>query len=1462
MFFSIFGAVGLLLSADFVVGHQASRHPAGPSYIGRDACPARCSTSGPDFSKWPVYRSFSQFQSCQQSLFYYFNLHDNVDDANTLHRIYACTSYGPDWVNMPKSTTNAVKTESTPQNVTFEVGWWSEGGKLATGGIHTLSRQLREYLANGYGPTNETVLLFAQSAQAAVGLYIGRGLQNEGVSSFAFKTLESNVAQLDPSTSSLAVQLCEPGYDGDHIFGFMATSNGTFSAVQHALKTWTTADCLSLPNSKNFSGAVQFTTPRVMLTNSTTSGNNSTIRSRLSECRTIQVQSGDSCGSLATKCGISPTDITKFNPAPNFCSTLKPLQHICCSSGELPDFKPKPNPDGSCHTYQIQSGDSCSSIAAANSLTIDDLENFNKKTWGWNGCSNIWAGTIACLSTGAPPMPAPVANAICGPQVPGTKAPTDGSDIAKLNPCPLNACCDVWGQCGITDEFCTDTGTGAPGTARPGTNGCISNCGTTIVRGDAPAVFRKIGYFEGYGFSSRNCLYQEALQIDSSQYTHLHFAFGLITPDYQINTGDTRTSYEFSNFKRIQGPKKILSFGGWSFSTDPSTYNILRQGVTPANRLKLATNIANFIKANNLDGVDIDWEYPSAPDIPNIPPGAKEEGTNYLAFLAVLKNLLPGKSISIAAPASYWYLKGFPIKEISKLVDYIVFMTYDLHGQWDAQNQNAQIGCPSGMCLRSNVNLTETISSLVMITKAGVPSNQVVVGVTSYGRSYGMADAGCHTPDCFYTGTPLLSDAAKGVCTGTAGYIADAEIYDILKDSSRVNHHYVDPTSNTNILVYDNIQWVGYMSPEIRASRTTLYKSLNMGGTTNWAIDLESYNDPPSRVESWSDFLTKLEAGGDPYQLGERHGNWTSLTCADRAVADIRNLSPSDRWNMLDCPDAWQDVIDVWKKYDRPKAGSDPNAFVTSIGYTLHGPQLADCGALLGDHCGQTITCNVIEGPSTGPAGYEIYNSLVIVHDMYKNYRESLINAAASTINPVLQDFEQKFAPVPAPPDDTRWLLFLIDLLTLGTASIAGPFFNSFLGKMPYFAANPATLNNLKDTTLTAITQSTTIAKDLYQKPTIGVGKWTEEKQKEFSHYLGQTIYAWNNITAVALRQLFDGSDSSIEILTSIISDGKCIDGKSIGPHNYPPKDAGDVLLAIATKSFFAFAIPNIWHVSGTFPFIIDSGYDCSAQDPLTKYLSVETMRATFGCVDNRLYYLASPKGDAQIDSEDANHVPIKIDNMFSAPPGINWLDGKSFGSITVADLIKGSVRTYKQNGNMNGGKSADTTDPATARMLLDDDVTSPGFIRMPVCSPDIAFNAWVGVHGKPDTTADNYPCTIQLAKSHCDSSTFEDQTSGASPPVSDCLQIVKNIQGTGGEWEVENALGQQHQLVQFGKCRFGVQGKGKDGNVDFHVGAQDIIDIINDSVKRFGGSGKVGSTGTMQCRGTVKKQNVEWGLY
>jgi chitinase len=135
-----------------------------------------------------------------------------------------------------------------------------------------------------------------------------------------------------------------------------------------------------------------------------------------------------------------------------------------------------------------------------------------------------------------------------------------------------------------------------------------------------------------------------------------------------------------------------------------------------------------------------------------------------------------------------------------------------------------------------------------MITKAGVPSKKVVVGLSSYGRSFQMVKAGCIGPMCQYTGPK--SGATPGRCTKTAGYIANAEINEIIASNDSAEKSF-DSGSDSNILVYNNTQWVAYLDETTKSTRTEYYESLNMGGTTDWAVDLQSfqsdssgYNDP------------------------------------------------------------------------------------------------------------------------------------------------------------------------------------------------------------------------------------------------------------------------------------------------------------------------------------------------------------------------------------------------------------------------------------------------------------------------------------------------------------------------------------------------------------------------------------------------------------------------------------------
>lgn len=84
-------------------------------------------------------------------------------------------------------------------------------------------------------------------------------------------------------------------------------------------------------------------------------------------------------------------------------------------------------------------------------------------------------------------------------------------------------------------------------------------------------------------------------------------AFAAITPDFDIDVSEIQAS--FDEFLAFEGNfKKVISIGGWPFSTDPSTYMIFREAVAEANWVTFAANIASFVERYHLDGVNLDWE--------------------------------------------------------------------------------------------------------------------------------------------------------------------------------------------------------------------------------------------------------------------------------------------------------------------------------------------------------------------------------------------------------------------------------------------------------------------------------------------------------------------------------------------------------------------------------------------------------------------------------------------------------------------------------------------------------------------------------------------------------------------------------------------------------------------------------------------------------------------------------------
>ncbi|KAF3063036.1 hypothetical protein CFAM422_010321 [Trichoderma lentiforme] len=828
----------------------------------RSRCPASCSTSL-NSSAWYVYHDVNRLKACNETMLLDFALFNAINDTKSHVSISACTA------DLQSSTGDSVKSATTcalknvKQVETESPVQLASSGSLSSTHVTDVIAaldQLHAFSTLASSGCDETIK-YAYSGEAVVGVYVGSGFAEQDTLTTILNKLSEQVKSDGGFSESLLAQMCSNS-SARYSLGVFVNTQRQLGLVQQGVQTWKNSSCITTME-KTTSNWQNITYLAASFSHSNSSAHNTTVGSqpramlaRDTTCRTIQVQFGDLCPSLATECGISLADFEKYNPGSTFCNNLQPGQHVCCNAGTLPDYSVKPDSKGNCYSYLVKTGDSCSYLAAAYNIASNDLiESYNKKTWGWNGCQKLFAGYNICLSTGYPPMPAPVANAVCGPQVNGTVSPPPGSDFSTLNECPLNACCNIWGQCGTTDDFCvpSNSSTGAPGTAAPNQNGCISNCGSDIISSGAPSEVYNIAYFEAFDWQ-RPCLHMAVSDIDTSAYSHVHFAFVTLNKDFSINV--TGVADQLPLLQGMDGIKRVVSIGGWDFSTNPSTYTIFRDVVSSeTNRQTLVTNVVQFLNDYDLDGIDWDWEYPDEPDIPGIPKGSEAETTGYFLLLDELKLKMPaGKTVSITAPASFWYLQYFPIQALSLVVDYIVYMTYDLHGQWDYSNKYASPGCGSydqglGNCLRSHVNLTETTNALSMITKAGVPSNMIAVGVSSYGRSFQMSAPGCWTSQCTYTGPD--SGAYPGTCTNTAGYLANYEI-GLIVSQNPTARQYWDGDSYSNIVVFNNTQWVAYMNDTNKASRKALFPAIGFLGSADWAVDLQSDSGGDSGSNSGS----------------------------------------------------------------------------------------------------------------------------------------------------------------------------------------------------------------------------------------------------------------------------------------------------------------------------------------------------------------------------------------------------------------------------------------------------------------------------------------------------------------------------------------------------------------------------------------------------------------------------------
>lgn len=438
--------------------------------------------------------------------------------------------------------------------------------------------------------------------------------------------------------------------------------------------------------------------------------------------------------------------------------------------------------------------------------------------------------------------------------------------------CPLNVCCSQFGFCGTTEEFCEVTDDEE--------TSCQSNCAQPPSGSSGGDVQKRvIGYYEAWNYKKK-CIGMGIQDIPVGSLTHLYYSFGYITPDdYDIIPMDDgapppdSTLAEFAGLKRKNPALQVvIALGGWTFNDNGTIWQPVFSDIvsTESKRAKFISNLKAFMTRYGFDGVDLDWEYPGAPDRG----GHEDDGVNFTKLLKEMRTAFDDmsgghKEITFTAPTSYWYLRHFDIKASAEAVDAVNVMAYDLHGIWDANN-------PIGSTVLAHSNLTEINLALNLFWRNQVPAEKLVLGLGFYGRSFQLVDPSCSQPGCVYKG-----GASPGPCTNNAGTLSYSEIMDIIDEHSLTPYH--DEEAAVKYITWGGDQWVSYDDFDTFQQKIDFANGLGLGGLLIWAIDLDNKD------------LDALSAVVYPERLGARAeqataaDNWADVGTGHCRVTDCGN---------------------------------------------------------------------------------------------------------------------------------------------------------------------------------------------------------------------------------------------------------------------------------------------------------------------------------------------------------------------------------------------------------------------------------------------------------------------------------------------------------------------------------------------------------------------------------------------
>ncbi len=158
----------------------------------------------------------------------------------------------------------------------------------------------------------------------------------------------------------------------------------------------------------------------------------------------------------------------------------------------------------------------------------------------------------------------------------------------------------------------------------------------------------------------------DANSIQYDKLTHINYSFLLPNSDGSLRPLENASKMQqIVSLGHAQGVKILIAVGGWMDGND-SAFTTL--AANPSTRTAFVNNLVNFVNQYNLDGVDMDWEYPREGNEPQ----------NYELLMQELGQAMHsrGKLLTAAVVVSGWNADGV-LSGVFDDVDFLNIMAYD-----------------------------------------------------------------------------------------------------------------------------------------------------------------------------------------------------------------------------------------------------------------------------------------------------------------------------------------------------------------------------------------------------------------------------------------------------------------------------------------------------------------------------------------------------------------------------------------------------------------------------------------------------------------------------------------------------------------------------------------------------------------------------------------------------------------